>query len=193
MPLPTIVDYDRVVARMSEQGMRCLYHNSGAFGPNPGVVARYAGWIGPEDSTIRPEARQRARQIAEPYEATLASLATRAWLEILPGPAWVMPKSHWAHDLDLGRKKWMSAALQSVGIDPTKLATLNNAAAIEFLPHEADRFTQFVQTLLENLLGSDFAVGFPAYPIVGTIHHHKQIWWVTGDAQLLARIEGLLV
>ncbi|MDB5173988.1 MAG: hypothetical protein JWO87_2326 [Phycisphaerales bacterium] len=190
--MPSIVEYDRVLARMTGQGMRCLYHNSGAFGLQPGVEAHYAGWIGPEDSTIRPEARRRARQVPAPHEATLASLTTRAWLEMLAGPAWVMPKSHWAHDLDLGGKAWMSAALQNADIDPMRLATLNNAAAIEFMPHEAERFTRFVQTLLEKLLGSDFAVVFPVHPIVCTLHHHKQIWWVTGDASLLARIDGLL-
>jgi hypothetical protein len=189
--LPTIVEYDRVIARMNEQGMRCLYHNSGAFGLPPGAPTHFAGWLGPEDPTIRPEARVHARRVAEPFEATLASLTTRAWLEILPGPAWVMPKSHWAHDLDLGRKAWMSAALREADIDPVKLATLNVAAAIEYLPGEAGRFTRFVQTLLENLLGSDFAVAFPGNPVVATIHHHKQIWWLSGDESLIRRIDSL--
>jgi hypothetical protein len=189
--LPTIVEYDRVVARMSGQGMRCLYHNSGAFGPAAGAPTHFAGWLGPEDPTIRPEARVHARQVAGPFEATLASLTTRAWLEVLPGPAWVMPKSHWAHDLDLGRKAWMSEALRQADIDSAPLATLNVAAAIEFQPHEAARFTVFVQTLLEHLLGSDFAVAYPGRPVVATIHHHKQVWWLSENESIIRQIDSI--
>src|SRR5947209_719542 len=102
---------------MTSLGMRCLYHNSGAFGPDDPGALKAIGWIGPDDPTIRPEARALTRPVGPPYEANLADLATRAWAE-LRGPAWLMPRSHWAYELDFGSKTWLPAALQRAGIDP---------------------------------------------------------------------------
>jgi hypothetical protein len=186
--MPTIVDYDTVVARMAEQKMRCQYYNSGAFGFDADAALQFTGWIGPEDSTIRPAALAHAKRVPAPYEENLARLATEVWLELLPGNVWVMPKSSWAYELDFGSKAWLPAALRLAGIDPEKLEGRTNAPAIEFASSEATSFTALVQALLENLLGSDFALGFPGYPAGCTVHHHKQIWWISTDEKLISQI-----
>ena len=56
--MPSIVEYDRVLKAMAEQGLICQYYNSGAFGFGKGVPIYYTGWLGPEDPSIRPEARR---------------------------------------------------------------------------------------------------------------------------------------
>src|SRR5947209_3325205 len=148
--MPRIVPYETVLPQMQAQGLRCVYHNSGAFGfadpPGAGNV-RGVGWIGPEDPTIRPAARALARQVPPPYERNLTELAARAWREFLPGPAWLMPKSHWAYELDFGSSQWMPDALRKADVDPAVLAPLNNAAAIEFTPDEEERFRGLVGRL----------------------------------------------
>ena len=57
--------------------------------------ARYPKHAGPEDPTIKPMAKPFTRRVAEPYDLTLASLATKLWKEKLPGKVWLMPMSHW--------------------------------------------------------------------------------------------------
>lgn len=169
---------------MQSLGMRCLYYNSGAFGPVDAAAMKFVGWIGPDDPSIRPEAMAAARRVSPPFESTLAELAARAWRELFAGPAWIMPKSHWAYELDFGSKQWMPAALARLGIDANDLAPRTNAPAIQFESSESELFQPFVQTLLENLHCSDFALAFPDHPVICTIHHHKQLWWVTTDLRI---------
>lgn len=191
--MPSLIDYEAVQEHMDALGMRSLYYNSGAFGPKDAVSMRYFGWIGPDDPSIRPEALAHSRRVPPPYAQTLAALAARVWQELLPGPAWVMPKSHWAYELDFGSKTWMPGALERLGLDPASLAARTNAAAIEFATSEVEPLAAFVGTLLDNLLGSDFAIAFPSYPINCTIHHHKQLWWVATDDLLIQQIRALPV
>jgi hypothetical protein len=189
--VPSLIEYEQLVSRMSALGMRSLYYNSGAFGPVDSAAMKFVGWIGPDDPSIRPEALAAARRVPPPYEPALAKLAARAWCELFPGPAWIMPKSHWAYELDFGSKQWMPAALARLGIDSENLAPRTTAPAIQFKPSESDLLQQFVQTLLENLRGSDFALAFPNHPTLCTIHHHKQLWWVTTDAAILDQLSAL--
>jgi hypothetical protein len=186
----SIVEYETVVDRMQKLGMRCQYYNSGAFGFDA-AATHFTGWIGPPDSTIRPAALERATSVAEPHAQTLARLATRAWQELFPGPTWIMPKSHWAYELDFGSKAWLPAALQKAGVDPTVLESRTNAPAIEFPPNEPTQFEALVQSILENLLGSDFSLAFPDHPIIATLHHHKQVWWVSGEPALIESVGAL--
>jgi hypothetical protein len=190
--MPSIVDYPIVLEQMQAAGMRCLYYNSGAFGPADASAMKAIGWIGPDDPSIRPEARALTRAVPPPYERTLANTAMRAWRDLLPGKLWIMPRSHWAYELDFGSKVWMPASLQSIGIDPGALAPRTNGAAIEFELVEANAARDFVEALLTHLLGSDFALAWPGRPVVCTVHHHKQLWWVTADAELLARVNESL-
>src|ERR1019366_10082926 len=111
-------------------------------------------------------------------------MAERAWLNCLPGNVWVMPKSHWAYELQFGSREWMPGLLEKMGIDSRLLVDRNNAAAIEFASGEIDLFRQFVQGLLEMLHGSDFLLAFGSYKTVCTIHSHKQLWWTTANAQI---------
>jgi hypothetical protein len=192
VPLPRIIDYPDVLSRLTSQGLVSLYHNSGAFGFPKGIESFARGWIGPADPTIRPQARELTRQVAEPYEKSLAELTTRVWVEALPGPVWVMPKSHWSYELDFGSKTWMPQALASCGMGSELLIARNNAAAIEFLPDESVHFASLLTALLKNLIGSDFALAFPGREIIATVHHHKQVWWMTTKGDLVKQLDALV-
>ena len=200
--MPQIIDYDRVTQQMLGQGLECLYYNSGAFGFPPGVPTYHVGWVGPPDDSVRPAARALARPVPPPYEANLAALTRKAWRECLPGPLWVMPKSHWAYELDFGSRRWMPDALRALGLDPADLETRTDGSAIEFVADagtgayddpkgDEDRFQSFAGQLLSRLLGSDFLLAWPGRPVVCTLHHHKQIWWTSTDESLIAALDRL--
>ena len=189
--MPRIVNYDEVTEQTQALGLHSLYHNSGAFGFPETASVKHVGWAGPPDASIRPAALEFVRHVPPPYELNLATLAACAWRDRLPGPAWVLPKSHWAFELDFGSAAWMPAALRSVGVDPKLLQGRNDGSAIEFLPTEETPFTAFVQRLLTDLSGSDFAILFPARAALCTLHHHKQIWWTTTDDALHAYVDRL--
>lgn len=190
--MPWIVDYVSVLEQMQRQDMRSLYFNSGAFGFPEGAAVESLGWVGPDDRSLRPEARALARTVPAPHEANLTRLVVRAWRDLLPGKVWLMPKSHWAYELDFGSRDWMPALLEHAGIDSGLLAPRTNAAAIEFTPSEAQPFAHLVEGLLRMLLGSDFALAFPDRPVACTLHHHKQVWWTTSQPQLITSLQGLL-
>ena len=170
--------------------MRCVYHNSGAFAfaEQPVITV---GWIGPEDSSIRAEMREMTITVSAPYDTTLAALARVAWQKHLPGVVWVMPKSHWAFELADGSRDWMPSALTDLGISTAELADHTDGSAIEFASQESDRFELFVTQLLRRLRMSDFAIAFPNQPVLGTIHHHKQLWWQTPDENLGKSLRAL--
>jgi hypothetical protein len=189
--LPWIVDYAQVLEQMKSQGMPSLYYNSGAFGFSEGAAVHSTGWIGPEDSTLRPAATELATRVAPPYEQHLGELVVRAWGEHLPGRVWLMPRSHWAYELDFGSRDWMPALLEHVGVDSGLLQPRTNAAAIEFHLSETGPFLHVVQGLLRMLLGSDFALVFPGRPATCTLHHHKQVWWTSTDRQLIASLRSM--
>ncbi len=175
---------------MRADGFESLYHNSGAFGFPRQSEARHAGWVGPPDPTIRPAALPLARPVPPPYEPNLAALAAQVWQRHLPGPVWVMPKSHWAYELDFGSAAWMPPLLRDLGLDPESLQSRHDGSALEFQPADAGAFTAFLAGLLTHLLGSDFALAFPRRPVVCSIHHHKQLWWSTTDPELFAAIDA---
>jgi hypothetical protein len=183
--VPRIIDYPDVLQRLTERGLVSLYHNSGAFGFPRGAPTQTVGWIGREDPTLRPAARDAAISIASPYEETLARLLVRFWRErVADAVAWVMPMSHWSYELDFGSAAWMPQMLREIGVDPDDLRPRNNGSAIEFSPAEHDALKTCVRSLLASLSTSDFAVTFPGRPVVCTVHHHKQLWWVTTDERL---------
>jgi hypothetical protein len=182
--MPTIVDYPIVLERMEGEGFRCLYHNSGAFGFVDEDGTESVGWIGAADETIKPAARVLAREVPPPIEENLTVLAMRVWREHLPGSVWVMPKSHWAYELEFGSREWMEALLEKIGIDPALLSERNNAAAIEFEADETEQFQLFLRQLLTKLAGSDFFLAFPGRRTICTVHNHKQLWWTTGDESI---------
>ena len=182
--MPAIVDYELVLQRMEADGFRSLYHNAGAFGFPRGADVKSIGWIGPPDESIRAEARPHVREVAPPYESTLARAAAQAWIDHLPGVVWVMPMSHWSYELDFGSRDWMPDALAAAGVDASQLAPRTNGAAIEFDVRERDALETLLTRLLENLRTSDFALAFPGRAARCTVHHHKQLWWQTTDAGL---------
>ena len=189
--MPRIVEYLQLVEAMRGLHLRSLYYNSGAFGYERDASTKSTGWICAEDGSLRPEARQLARLLPGPPEGTLASLLTRAVTELFDGAAWLMPKSHWAFELDFGSKPWMPAALQQIGLDDKLLAPRTTGDAIAFSPNEIEQFTAFSRQLIANLMGSDFAMASPGKSFVCTLHHHKQVWWTTTDPALLHGLEQL--
>jgi hypothetical protein len=120
----------------------------------------------------------------------MARAAVGAWLKEFPGPAWIMPLSHWAFELDFGGKNWLPTLIKSIGLDPALLASRSDASPIEFHPSDQSLLPNFLQSLLENLTSSDFMLAFPSHPILCTIHHHKQLWWTSSDKPLIERISG---
>ncbi len=190
--MPKVIEYEAMLAALLGQGFKSLYYNSGSFGFPPGVDAKTLGWIGPPDTSIRPEASAFTRQVSPPFESNLARLGSRAWQECLPGVVWAMPKSHWAYELDFGSREWMPAVLAGVGIESSELAPLTTGNAIEFAIEEGEAFDAFLSALLGNLSGSsDFQLAWPGQPVICTVHHHKQLWWTTSDAALHARLDAL--
>lgn len=183
--MPAIIDYAVVLQQMRDDGFVSLYHNSGAFGFPPGVETHIAGWITAEDPTIRPWIRAHATLMTDPVPPLLL-----AWRDILTGQLWLMPKSHWAYELDFGNRDWLIPALAGIGVDSTQLHA-PNASAIAFEPAEAPAFERFANTLLTNLKGSDFALAFPARPVLCTVHHHRQIWWQTRDPRVHERLRTI--
>jgi hypothetical protein len=190
--VPWIIDYETVLERLTGEGLKCNYYNGGAFGFPPEAGAQVRGWIGPADDTIKPAARALARTVVGPYEEVLANLAAQVWQSRLPGNVWVMPSSHWAYELNYGSRDWMPALIENIDIDPGLLASRNNAAAIEFSLSEIDQFRHFTQRLLEMLLASDFLIAFPKRGTVCTLHHHKQLWWVSVDSGVIHALDEVV-
>jgi len=190
--VPRIIDYPQVVEATRAAGLISLYHNSGAFGFPETMAARSVGWIGPPDDTIRAAARSVVRHVPPPFERNLAELAAVVWQEQLIGPVWVMPKSHWAYELDFGSHEWLPGLLQSIGVDPAVLAGRNDGSAIQFEMPEREPFVACVETLLARLLGSDFALAFPGRSTLCTVHHHKQLWWTSAQTPVSEMLDRLV-
>lgn len=189
--MPRIIDYPRVVEQMGADGLLSLYPNSGAFGFPSGAATRAVGWVGADDPSIRAEARALTRPVAPPYETTLAAMAARAWRVLLTGDVWVLPKSHWAYELQFGSHEWMPGLLREVSVDPQVLETRHDGTALAFDPGEMAAFERLVAGLLGRLLGSDFMLAWPGRPTLCTVHHHKQLWWTTTEAGVYAELEGI--
>ncbi len=189
--MAAIIDYSLVLPRMQSQGLQCLYHNSGAFGFAPETRTCACGWIGPADPTVRSEALHLLRSVPPPYEVNLTRLLLELWRDQFGGPLWVMPRSHWSYELQFGSREWMPDLLTQLGVDPALLVDRNNAAALEFTEAERSQGKHMVNRLLEMLRGSDFSLIFPGYSVLCTLHHHKQLWWVTTDSKLAAQLEAM--
>jgi hypothetical protein len=189
--VPAIVDYPNVLKQMSQRGLVCQYPNGGAFGFPGSIQTQIRGWIGQADPTIRSELLPMTRLIPPPIESNLANLVSRAWLEIFPGKAWIMPASHWSFELQHGNADWLQPAIREIGLDPAGLSGLTNAAAVEFSETESIPFIKLAGKLLGNLVSSDFFIAFPEHFVACTLHHHKQIWWITPDAQILQCLDEL--
>ncbi len=187
--MPSVVDYPVVLERLTELGYRSLYHNSGAFGFAAGVPTISRGWIGPPDGSIREAARDLVRQAQPPFAKNLSRLMLEMWKTTLPGPAWVMPRSHWAFELEFGHRDWLPAAIEQIGLDPVPLGKLNNAAAIEFSVTESKTLGAFITELLTRLISSDFQLVFLDHSTVCTIHTRCQLWWTTAGRTVADKLD----
>ena len=99
--------------------------------------------------------------------------------------------SHWAFELGHGSHVWLPPVIEQLGLDPGLLENRNNAAAIEFSAQEPEGLECLLVRLLEMLTGSDFMLAFPGYPVLCTLHHHKQLWWQTTDEKIAAAMEAV--
>src|SRR5208282_4610188 len=153
--MPSIIDYSFVLQQLESDGLRCNYFNSGSFGFAADTTTWIRGWVGPPDDTIRPGMKHTIRTVPEPYEENLAKAAVRAWRELLPGNAWVMPASHWSFELEHGNRHWLPGLLEAIGIDSNGLSSRTNAAAVEFQAGDERLFEQISAGLLHALTGSD--------------------------------------
>ena len=107
-----VIDYPLVLREMQAVGMRCLYHNSGAFGFEPAASTFVAGWVRARRRNDSAGRAADVRQVPPPYPPELARLAVRAWREVFAGRAWLMPKSHWAYELEFGSHAWLPDCLR---------------------------------------------------------------------------------
>ena len=144
------------------------------------------------DTTIKPAMLAMVRSVGEPYETNLAAMATWAWQRCLAGEVWAMPAAHWAYELSDGSREWLPGVIEGLGLDVELLRGRNNAAAIEFSTMETAKFEGFIQHLLERLGQSDFTLAFPERGTVCTVHHHKQLWWVTPHARVVEALDELM-
>jgi hypothetical protein len=181
--VPGIIDYSVVLARMTEGGFRCNYPNSGAFGFAAAAEVSIRGWITAPDATIKPDLARVAQTVANPAVAAAA-----AWQAALPGPAWIMPASHWHFELHDGSRDWLAGLLAEIGVDSKLLENRADGSAIEFGGDEITPFTRLLAGLLDHLRVSDFTLYFPGRPVLCLVHHHKQLWWTTPDATLLEQV-----
>ncbi len=187
-----IVDYQTVLQTLTSCGFRCNYPNSGSFGFEDMAKVQVRGWIGPPDSTIRQDLIDRIRHVPPPFERELAQAAGRV-LDSFPGELiWLMPASHWGFELQHGSRAWLPQLLTQIGIIPSDLSTRNDGSAIEFGPSERQSFARCLEELLEHLIGSDFVFVLPTLQTICTVHHHKQLWWVTRDARLLGALDKVI-
>jgi hypothetical protein len=185
-----IIEYQNALGDLEQRGLVCNYFKGGAFGFPKGIDVKILGWISADDPTIRPQLRPHIRIVPPPAEENMAKAAVRAFDEELPGPVWIMPLSHWAFELDFGSKDWLGDLLRSIGMDPQLLASRSNASPLEFGSDDRGHLAAFIETLLQNLATSDFMLASSVYPVLCTIHHHKQLWWSTSDQSLIERIGG---
>ena len=190
--MPKVIDYTVVLNQLQKRGLKSLYHNSGAFWFTDGVETFSRGWIGPEDASISHSARLLVRRAAEPFAENLTSLFTQFWQRKSPGKIWIMPKSHWAYELQFGSREWLPRVLDGIGVDSRQLENLNNAAAIEFDSAELEVAGSLVGELLARLVGSDFQAVFADYRTICTIHSRTQLWWTTVDPTVIAALDILL-
>ena len=185
--MPRIIEYAQVLERLTAEGLECQYYNGGVFGFASGGVVR--GWIESGDETIRQEMREKVRAVPV---AKMATLARRAWKDSLPGAVWVMPGSHWAFELQYGSREWLAEHLRRIGIEPAEMQGRTNAAAIEFEPAEEAAFESSVSEILGNLAASDFTMAFPGRATVCTIHHHRQLWWMSRNDGIISALDRLM-
>ena len=182
-----VIDYPDVLKQAETLGLRCVYYNTGAFGFQNREQPEVVCWMGPDDPTIRPEFAAAAVRVPEPYPTNLAERFARAWPALIVGEAWVMPKSHWAFELDHGNGPWLAPALSAAGVDPQILRGRTDGSAVAFDAGDP-ACPALLEVLLTHLNTSDFAVLFPKHRHLVTVHHHQQLWWQTPDTTLAQRL-----
>jgi hypothetical protein len=187
--MPNIIDYPIVLRQLESEGLKCHYPNGGSFGF--AARGKVRGWLGPPDETIRAEMSGTTRSVKEPFEENLVEWASRAWRGILAGNVWVMPASHWSFELTHGNQQWLPGLLAKAGVDSGLLIGRTDATAIEFLPTEDKGFRTLLGGLLHGLTRSDFTLVFPGRGTVCTVHHHKQLWWVSVEQQMVRGLDEI--
>jgi hypothetical protein len=182
--MPSRFDYQTLLQTLAGQGIRSVYHHGGAFEfDSPDV--HFRGWLTQPDPTIRPALRDLTRLLPtdKVIDATI-HLLTEAGDRVC-----LLPTSHWAHELEA--HAWIEELLASQSFDSTPYRGLNRAEPIIYvLPAERDGLRRVLASMLERLSESDFSLVVPGAALLGTVHHHRQVWWRTPDVHWAGRIDA---
>jgi hypothetical protein len=127
-----------------------------------------------------------------PFDETMTAALIDVWTQTLPGTVWLMPKSHWAYELDFGHRDWLPGVLEQIGVDGAALVGLNNAAAIEFAATDKNALAHIAGQLLNRLVSSDFQLVFLDHSTICTVHTRCQLWWTTTAARVIDRLDEAL-
>ena len=169
--MPWIIDYSLVLDQLRARGLRCLYYNSGAFAlldPSRAVAVESTG-----------SRRSAPARVAE------------VWKRLAPGPLWLMPKTHWQHEIQSREAAWLTATLERIGVDPGLLEHRTSAAAVEFAEVEADAVRRVIAQILLAEPPSEFTIAFPRYALLGTVGTANGLNWQTGDEALAAQLRAI--
>lgn len=169
--MPWIIDYALVLDVMRRQGFVARYFNGGAFDFPPPVEAREIAW------SVDDAAGSAARLAA-------------AWRAGSPGPAWLLPMSHWRHAFEQAGGNWLAAVIESVGVDAGQLSERVNAAAIEFGDADAGALERVVERLLTPPHPGTYTIAFPRRAVLCEIDPvSRRVCWRIADGSIAGRIE----
>jgi hypothetical protein len=182
--MPRLADHETLVQTLAAEGVRSVYHRGGAFAFDRQAVL-YRGWVDKPDPTIRP-AWQEMTRLVDPgrmVDATAELLAEAG------ESVYLMPTSHWAHELEA--HPWLVELFESQSVGVSTLRGLSRAEPVVYeLPREGAELRDAVGGLLTRLAESDFSIAVPGCPVLVTLHHHRQVWWRTPDVAWAGRIDA---
>ncbi|MEL7237920.1 MAG: hypothetical protein AAGK78_03590, partial [Planctomycetota bacterium] len=174
-----------VLTSVEAVGLKCVYPGGSAFGPAGGAAWHVAGWVTGDDASMRPDLKPRTRRVEA---CQLGGLVKRACEDVFASPvAWVAPVHHWATELDHDSGDWLPAWLRGVGVQPNELKHADAVA----MDVGDDGFAGSLDTLIQELGKTDFALLIPGSAVVGMLHHHVQVWWRTAAEDVAAKLMAL--
>ncbi len=156
--------------------MEPVYPNSGRFEFASGLAVHRCCWLVEDDPTIAPSLRTRCHKL--PTIDTLTTTAAAYLGTRLPTPMYLIPHTHWEHELlDHCPQVWRRA-LDIVG-QPTNDPQLTAANGVVIDPGAHD-LAMLLTVLLNGLDRADAMILVDA-PVMIKIHHHGQLWFSATD------------
>ncbi len=166
-------------------GLRCVYPNSGAFEFADPARRQILGFALRADATVRPELRSSLHTVEPSTPRRLAEILVSQWQAHMPtADGWLLPASHWGHELHHGNGAWLGPMLKRLQVDvPAEAA----APAVAFRPARHALLLEVAEAMFARLQESDVTVLFPPFPVIATLHHHRQLWW-RAEATMISRL-----